>query len=48
MQGESQPHFLQLEHAPGMEVGIPDNDLIEKGVIPIGGLTFDGISNSIK
>ena len=48
LQGEGQPHFLQLEHAPGMEVGIPDNDLVEKGVIPIGGLTFDGIPNSIK
>lgn len=34
LQGESAPHFLQLEHAPGMEVGIPDNDIVEKEVIP--------------
>ncbi|MDE3334380.1 MULTISPECIES: flavodoxin family protein [Lactobacillus] len=34
LQGDSQPHFLQLEHAPGMEVGIPDNDEVEKKVIP--------------
>lgn len=34
LQGEKQPHFLQLEHAPGMEVGIPDNDLVERQVIP--------------
>lgn len=33
-QGESQPHFLQLEHVPGMEVGITDNDLVEKEVMP--------------
>lgn len=34
LQGDSQPHFLQLEHASGMEVGIPDNDEVEKKVIP--------------
>ncbi len=34
LQGESEPHFLQLEHAPGMEIGIPDNDVVEKEVIP--------------
>lgn len=34
LQGESKPHFLQLEHAPGMEIDIPDNDVVEKEVIP--------------
>ena len=34
LQGASQPHFLQLERAPGREVGIPDNDEVEKEVIP--------------
>lgn len=34
LQGASAPHYLQLEKAPGMEVGIPDNDVIEKEVIP--------------
>ncbi|WP_297818374.1 flavodoxin family protein [uncultured Lactobacillus sp.] len=34
LQGNNSPHYLQLEEAPGMEVGIPDNDLIEKEVIP--------------
>ncbi len=34
LQGDSQPHFLQLEHVSGMEVGIPDNDEVEKKVIP--------------
>lgn len=34
LQGASKPHFLQLEKASGMEVGIPDNDLVEKEVIP--------------
>ena len=34
LQSDSEPHFLQLENAPGMEVGIPDNDLVENQVIP--------------
>lgn len=34
LQGATAPHFLQLEKAPGMEVGIPDNDEVEKVVIP--------------
>lgn len=34
LQSESEPHFLQLEHAPRMEIGIPDNDVVEKEVIP--------------
>lgn len=34
LQGAAQPHFLQLEKAPGMEVGIPDNDVVENVVIP--------------
>lgn len=34
LQGNTNPHYLQLEKAPGMEVGIPDNDLVEKEVIP--------------
>lgn len=34
LQGAAQPHFLQLEKAPGMEVGIPDNDPVENEVIP--------------
>ena len=34
LQGAAEPHFLQLEKAPGLEVGIPDNDLVEKEVIP--------------
>ncbi|NRO50934.1 flavodoxin family protein [Lactobacillus helveticus] len=34
LQGEGEPHFLQLENAPGMEVGIPNHDLIERKVIP--------------
>lgn len=34
LQGRNNPHFLQLEKAPGMEVGIPDDDQIEKEVIP--------------
>lgn len=25
---------MQLEHVPGMEVDIPDNDVVEKEVIP--------------
>lgn len=34
LQGSQDPHYLQLEKAPGMEVGIPDNDLVEKELIP--------------
>ncbi|KRL88668.1 flavodoxin family protein [Lactobacillus kalixensis] len=34
LQGSDAPHYLQLEKAPGMEVGIPDNDIVEKEVIP--------------
>lgn len=34
LQGSANPHFLQLEKAPGMEVGIPDNDKVENEVIP--------------
>ncbi|HJE44381.1 flavodoxin family protein [Levilactobacillus namurensis] len=34
LQGAAQPHFLQLEKAPGMEVGIPDNDVVENEVLP--------------
>lgn len=34
LQGNNAPHYLQLEKAPGIEVGIPDNDLVEKEVIP--------------
>ncbi|QMU08299.1 flavodoxin family protein [Levilactobacillus suantsaii] len=34
LQGTDQPHFLQLEKASGMEVGIPDNDPVENDVLP--------------
>lgn len=34
LEGASEPHFLQLKKAPGMEIGIPDTDLVEKEVIP--------------
>ena len=34
LQGPSNPHFLQLEQAPGMEVGIHDDDVVEREVIP--------------
>lgn len=34
LQGNNNPHYLQLEKAPGMEVGIPDNDIVENEVIP--------------
>lgn len=34
LQGAENPHYLQLEKTSGMEVGIPDNDIVEKEVIP--------------
>lgn len=34
LQGKDAPHYLQLEKAPGMEIGIPDTDIVEKEVIP--------------
>lgn len=34
LQGKQDPHFLQLEKTPGMEIGIPDDDVVEKTVIP--------------
>lgn len=34
LQGPTEPHFLQLKKTSGMEVGIPDTDIVEKEVIP--------------
>lgn len=34
LQGKQAPDYLQLEKAPGMEVGIPDTDQVETEVIP--------------
>lgn len=34
LQGKDQPHFLQLEKTSGMEVAIPDDDVVETEVIP--------------
>lgn len=34
LQGNGEPHFLQLKKEPGMEVGITDHDLVEEEVIP--------------
>ncbi|MCI1466150.1 MAG: NAD(P)H-dependent oxidoreductase [Lactobacillus sp.] len=34
LQGKAAPHYLMLEKASGMEVGIPDDDPVENKVIP--------------
>lgn len=34
LQGKTQPYYLQMEKGSGTEVGIQDDDLIEKEVIP--------------
>ncbi|WP_283583681.1 flavodoxin family protein [Limosilactobacillus difficilis] len=58
LQGADNPHFLQLKKTAGMEVGIPDNDLVEKEVLPklldadvvvlVGSMYYFGINAQLK